>query len=155
MTKSTMHSVKGIAQWAKVFEQNRDMGDFHKDYNGQTSIDVILEPDQLAILAASGSRHSPKPTEDGIKVKFRRKWEHPTIPALGGAPKVVNAEDQEWSLDEFGLIGNNSEVEVFFTVYDTKMGKGTRLEGIRVLNHVAYETEYDPEEMGADARLPF
>ena len=151
MTKSAMHSVKGIANWAKVFDFNRDKGSFYEDCDGACTIDVLLDQEELAKLAESGSRLKPKVTEDGISVKFKRKFKHPSIPALGGAPKVVDSEDNVWDTEV--SIGNGSEAEVFFTVYDTKFGKGTRLEGVRITNLVEYER---PEgEETSDMRLPF
>lgn len=151
MTKSTMHSVKGTGNWAKVFDFSRDKGSFYEDCDGACTIDVLLDQEELAKLAESGSRLKPKVTDEGISVKFKRKFVHPSIPALGGAPKVVDAEDNVW--DPEVSIGNGSEVEVFFTVYDTKFGKGTRLEGVRILDLVEYERAEGEE--GSDTRLPF
>lgn len=149
MTKSTMHSVIGKGNWAKLFEHNRDIGEFHKDSDGAYTLDLELEQDQLNVVSESGSRLKPRVGEGGISIKFRRKHLHPSIPALGGAPKVVDKDDQPWNPEV--LIGNGSTLEVFFTVYDTKMGKGTRLEGVRVLDLV----EYEREDEDGDSRLPF
>jgi len=38
-----------------------------------------------------------------------------------------------------GLIGNGSVGVVFLDVYDTKMGKGCRLSGVQVVDHVEFE----------------
>ena len=154
MSESVMRSVKGKANWAKLFEFNRDKADFHTESDGLCSVNVVLEPDELAKLAESGSRLKPKATEEGVEVKFGRKFQHYSIPALGGAPKVVDANDELWDTEK--MIGNGTEVEVFFTVYPTKKyGKGTRLEGVRVLNLVEYIREDDGEGNVSDSRLPF
>jgi hypothetical protein len=149
MSKSSLHSVTGIAKWAKVFEFNRDRGEFHKEYDGAYTIQVYLEESEMKKHSASGSRAKPKIDDDGVYVQYRRKHINSVIPALGGAPKVVDANDEPWDSDN--LIGNGSKVEVFFTVYDSKMGKGTRLEGIRVLDPVEFEGTGE----GGGVRLPF
>lgn len=150
MTKSTMHSVIGTGSWARLFEFNRDKASFHEEYDGAYVIDVTLEQDQLDIVSNSGSRINPRVGEDGVFVKFKRRHLHPSIPALGGPPKVVDQDDQPWNPEV--LIGNGSKVEVFFTVYETSKGKGTRLEGVRVLDLVEYERE---DTGDGDSRLPF
>lgn len=147
---SKLYNVTGTAMYPKVFENNRDMHEgFHGSYGGAYTIDVVLEKDQLDAFTESGSRLKPRITDEGISIKFKRKHEHP-IDALGGPPKIADADNEPWDANVF--IGNGSKVEVWYEVYDTKMGKGTRLEGIRVLEHVPYEGDgdYEPKE-----KLPF
>lgn len=143
--------LEGIGEWAKVFEVNRDNGDFHKDYNGACTIDLVMDKEEFDKVAAAGARLSGKPHDQGVMVKFKRKFEDPNVEAFGGAPKVADAEGNLWDLDEKGLIGNGSKVKVFVTIYDSKFGKGTRLEGVQVLEHVEYES--DKEYSGV--KLPF
>ena len=50
MTKTT---VTGIAQWAKVFEENRDLDGFEgqwRDTNGRCTIDVIMDQSNFTKL---------------------------------------------------------------------------------------------------------
>mgnify|MGYP000367745600 CR=1 FL=1 len=50
--------VSGIAEWAKVFPQNRDMEGFdgvYRDHDGACTIDVIMDEDNLTALKASRS----------------------------------------------------------------------------------------------------
>lgn len=141
--------LEGIASWAKVFENNRDTNeDFHGE-GGAYTIDVQLEKEELDKLTNSGSRLKPKLTDDGISIRFKRKHIHPAgIEELGGPPKVVDAEKNLFS----GLIGNGSKVKVYVSVYDTKMGKGTRLEGLQVTDLVEFEGEGGE---GGGVQLPF
>jgi hypothetical protein len=141
---------EGIASWARVFEQNRDMDKrFHGDYDGLCSIDLEMDKEEYDKFIATGSRTSGKPGENGIIVKFKRKFAHAFA---GGAPKVAKADGTLWKLEEDGLIGNGSRVKVFATVYDTKIGKGTRLEGVQVLEHVPFESE---RKESTGIKLPF
>ena len=72
--------LSGIAEWAKVFTQNRDMEGFdgvYKDHNGACTIDLIMDDDNLAALKASRSmkKGSPDPQGRGTKVKFIREFD--------------------------------------------------------------------------------
>lgn len=143
--------IRGKAMWAKLFERNRDTGEYHTETDGVTSIEVVLEKEELDKLKATGSRLRPKVTDDGLSVRFRRPWKHRSIEEFGGPPQVVDAEGKEW--DDGVSIGNGSEVEVAIEVYDTSMGKGTRLTGVKVLEHVSYESEDSGEPKAP--KLPF
>ena len=134
----------GIAEWAKVFTQNRDMEGFdgvYKDHNGACTIDLIMDEDNLAALKASRSmkKGSPDPQGRGTKVKFIRKfdtgrdWD-------SGAPVVKKSDNSDWDFSSDGPIGNGSTVEVELSVYDTSRPNivGTRLDKVTVLDHVEY-----------------
>ena len=134
----------GTAEWAKVFEQNRDLKGFEGAYeahDGACTIDLIMDDDNLAALKASRSmkRGTPDQMGRGTKVKLVRKfdtgrdWD-------SGAPVVKKSDGTDWDYDLDGTIGNGSTVEVVLSVYDTKMKSivGTRLDAVTVLDHVQY-----------------
>lgn len=144
-----LFNVTGIAKYAKVFPRNKDNNEAFHGPDGAYTINVVLDKENLDIVSKSGSRLKPKLTDDGVEIKFKRKHTNEAIPAFGGAPKVVDGNDELW--DEEVSIGNGSKVEVWFSVYDTSMGKGTRLEGIRVLDLV----EWEGDEERKQVELPF
>ena len=148
---SQLYSVTGTANWAKLFERNRDKGEFHVETDGATTIDLLLDKEGLDTMKKAGSRLRPKITDEGVVIKFKRPWVHQSIEAFGGAPRVVNKDDEPWDTEI--SVGNGSQVEVFFSVYDTKMGKGTRLEGVRVLDLIEYEAPEGENKGGV--KLPF
>lgn len=134
----------GIAEWAKVFTQNRDMEGFdgaYRDCNGACTIDLILDDENLALLKASRSmkRGVPDTEGRGTRVKLVRKydtgkdWD-------SGAPIVKKSDGSNWDYSLDGTIGNGSTVEVVLSVYDTKMKSivGTRLDAVIVIDHVEY-----------------
>ena len=136
--------LSGIAEWAKVFTQNRDMEGFdgvYRDHDGACSIDVIMDDDSLTALKSSRSmkKGSPDPQGRGTKVKFIRKydtgrdWD-------SGAPIVKKSDGTDWDFDLDGTIGNGSTVEVELSVYDTSRPSivGTRLDKVTVLELVEY-----------------
>lgn len=142
--------LSGLAYWSKVFAENRDLTGFENalaDVGGQTSIDVDLDKDNLALLVKSRSmkKGTPSKENEGLtKVKFTRRWEDKIA---GGPPVVVKADGQPWDYDVDGVIGNGSLVEVVLSVYDTsrKSIVGTRLEKIRVVEHKAYDPDAEDE----------
>jgi hypothetical protein len=146
---SNTYYITGTAQWAKVFAHNKDNNeDFHGP-GGAYVVDLVVDKEELDGFVATGARTTPKTTDNGMTIKFKRKHTHPTIPSFGGPPQVVDADKGAW---DGTLIGNGSTIEIAYTVYDTKMGKGCRMEGVRIIEHV----ELPPMD-GEDAtpKLPF
>ena len=146
----------GIAEWARVFESNRDMDGFdgvYRDHDGACTIDLIMDDDNLAALKASRSMKKGTPDAEGrgTKVKFIRKfntgkdWD-------SGAPIVQKSDGSTWDINSDGTIGNGSTVEVELSVYDTSRPNivGTRLDKVKVINHVAYVAD----TAGDDASPP-
>ena len=137
---STQIDVKGKISWAKVFESNRDRADFHQSTDGAYKVTVTTDKATAKTLEKEGCRKKIKEGDDGFEVTFDRPhvgnhdWQ-------GGAPIVADITGKAWDLDEKGLIGNGSEGIVKVEIYPTQMGKGTRLLGLQVLEHVVYESE--------------
>jgi len=134
----------GIAEWARVFETNRDMDGFdgvYRDHDGACTIDIIMDDTNLSTLKASRSMKKGTPDAEGrgTKVKFIRKfntgkdWD-------SGAPIVQKSDGSTWDISSDGTIGNGSTVEVELSVYDTSRPNivGTRLDKVKVVDHVAY-----------------
>jgi len=147
-SKTTIVDLEGIAYWARVFEDNRDMigykpspdvkGTF-EDCEGAYTMDLYLEPEEATKLKESGSALQGGIDERGFRVRLKRKHRGP-FAAASGAPKVVKEDDTEWDFEEDGPIGNGSKVKVRVSVYTTSMTPGTRLEKVKVIEHVPMET---------------
>ena len=132
----------GIAEWAKVFEDNRDLKGFegaYEEFDGACTIDMILDKENMDRLSASRSmkKGSADAEGRGTRVRFVRKfntgrdWD-------SGSPVVLKSDGTKWDMDVDGLIGNGSTVTVTLSVYDTsrKSIVGTRLDRVKVLEHV-------------------
>ena len=122
----------GKAYWARVYEHNLD------EYLGvkKAVIELELDPEQRALLKKSGSKVRLDLKDDGtIRAKFKRNFVNEKIPELGGLPSVFDADGKPFS----DLIGNGSDVTIKVSVYDTQMGKGTRLDAVRVDTLVPYD----------------
>jgi len=146
----------GIAEWARVFETNRDMDGFdgvYRDHDGACTIDIIMDDANLSTLKASRSMKKGTPDAEGrgTKVKFIRKfntgkdWD-------SGAPIVQKSDGSTWDISSDGTIGNGSTVEVELSVYDTSRPNivGTRLDKVKVIDHVTYVAD----TAGDDASPP-
>lgn len=114
----------GPCKWAKVHKPDT--------YNGEDryKIDLYLSKKELAKLNESGSKVKLKEDDDGKFVTFSRKTQMEIAgeTKILGKPMVIDANKQDFDKD----IGNGSLVTCKVAIYDTKMGKGTRLEAVRV-----------------------
>tara|TARA_B110000285_G_C14994467_1_gene548054 strand:- start:253 stop:783 length:531 start_codon:yes stop_codon:yes gene_type:complete len=141
----------GIAEWSKVFAQNRDTKGYegaYEDCDGACTIDLIMDDSNLSLLQASRSMKKGSPDKEGrgTKVKFVRKY-NTGIDWNSGAPIVLKSDDTKWDLEVDGVIGNGSKVEVYLSVYDTKYKDkcGTRLDRVKVLEAVEVEESFYAE----------
>lgn len=148
----------GKASWPKLSEGNRDMYDWNAETmrydlesatKGRYSIGLEMNSSDYRELKKTGSmsaKHS-KVSDDGFDVvKFnrpheKRNFKGEVMAFASGEPVVQNTDGSPWDWSINGMIGNGSEVEVTVSVYDTKYQPGTRLEKVRVLELVPYETE--------------
>ena len=144
----------GIAEWAKVFEDNRDMKGFegaYEEFDGACTIDMILDKENMDRLIASKSmkKGSPDAEGRGTRVRFVRQF-NTGRDLDSGSPVVVKSDGTKWDMDVDGLIGNGSTVAVTLSVYDTsrKSIVGTRLDRVKVLEHVKPPSD-DEDEVAA------
>ena len=138
-------TVTGIAQWAKVFEENRDLDGYQgqwQDTDGRCTIEMILDEDNEARIKNAGCMSSGKddPEGRGRAFKFTRKFDTPND-WDGGAPAVYKPDGTAWSFKADGPIGNGSEVLVELDIYKNKSYTSytTRLERVKVINLVSYD----------------
>jgi hypothetical protein len=138
--------VEGIAEWPKVFESNRDKTGYKgafEDTNGRTSINLILDDQNYGLLKQSGSlkRGTPDAEKRGTNVKVDRKWETDRDWECG-APAIYRADGNPWDLEVDGYIGNGSKVrvELVVTHFPDRGVAATRLEAIKVLELVPFES---------------
>ena len=156
----------GISEWARVFAENRDLTGFkpspqpegtYEKHDGACSIDLIMDDDNYGILKASKSMKEARKDEEGRgkRVTFIRKfntgndWD-------SGAPIVLKSDGTPWSYSADGNIGNGSTVELYLSVYDiVKYGNtGTRLEKVKVLDHVEYIQPQDDGDVPPSTKKP-
>ena len=136
-------TTEGPIIWAKVFEQNRDFPPFDDNKDGFYTLTQIIDDAEKAKLEAAGCRKKLETNPDGPGWLYKPRRAH-TVPGkdwAGGPPKIAKPDATPWSLEDDGLIGNGSVCLLVCQVYDSRNGKGTRLEAIQVLEHVPYASE--------------
>jgi hypothetical protein len=137
----------GPVSWAKLKKPD--------DYQGQLSwkINVYLDKKGLKTLQESELRVRPKKDDNGTYVTFKRS----TVKEIKGEeiefdpPTVLDKNNEP--LDR--LVGNGSVATVKVSVFDTRMGKGHRLESVRVEELVEYEGTKSVEGNAPAVGLPF
>lgn len=127
--------VTGKCKWARVYESQMDTK-FGEKFH------ITVYPDEASMiqLKTSGARVKAREDEDGVNFKFSKdnKREFKGVEKVLGPPQVLDADGKS-TFDK--IIGNGSTVTVKLAVYDSKFGKGTRLEAVRVDEHVPFESE--------------
>ena len=137
---STQIDIKGTLDWAKVFESNRDHNEWNEDKDGEYKVTVTTDKKTADALKKAGCQKKIEEVDGGHRITVVR----PHVGSqdwMGGAPVVADKSGKEWNFEEKGFIGNGSKGIVKVEIYPTKVGSGTRLVGLQVLDHVVYETE--------------
>lgn len=136
MPKSKVLYLSGKGSWFKLVEPD--------EYRGTKNWKFDFYPDDKswAAIKAQGIQKKVKENEDGKFISLARpvakKWklkdgESPEF----DPPRILGPDDQPW--DTSVIIGNGSAVTIKIEVYQTSMGPGTRLDVVRVDDHVPYE----------------
>lgn len=155
-------TTKGAIEWAKIFEENRDMNGFegqYEDSEGAYVLTQVLNKDEFEKLKKAGTMKKPiqKRLMDGeIAIKFERRHlvkdkSGKEIPQAGGAPKVVGPDGKRWDVETQGLIGNGTIAEVTnlittFPGQDGKTVSRTSLTKIKIVEHIPYVREEEGED---------
>lgn len=139
---SELIEITGRAKYARLFEHNRDPGTTkgvngaRYDFPEATSVDLLVEPEEYDTLKAAFPTYKDDPTEQGMRVKFKRTWVNEYNPDSGGCASIVDDNDQPW--DHSVPIGDDSLLTVYAEVYPSKapLGYSMRMLGVKVLEHV-------------------
>lgn len=157
-SKTETHKFIGKALWAKIYEAD--------EFRGSSNFKIDIEASDSTVKAykSSGIQGKIKENENGSVLSFKRAetklikgQKHTFAP-----PKVYDKDGNvlvEYKKNSDGtgfervgtpvLIGNGSEVELTVSVYDTAMGKGQRLESVKIIDLI----EYAPSDEGFSDRI--
>lgn len=141
----------GTIEWAKVFEDNRDLKGYDGEYektDGAYVVDQVLSKEEYQKLVNAGSQKKPKQKRlmDGeIVIKMMRphrvvKRDGTELPQAGGAPEVTDIDGNPVS----ERIGNGSKAEITnlistFKGQDGKVYSRTTMTKIKILELVPFE----------------
>lgn len=121
------YNFKGTLRWGRLNTPD----DMYKNYYAE----IYMDEAEATKVKASGLQLKFKEDENGHYVKFRRPETKEIKNELVKfeAPKVtLNGEPYE------GIVGNGSLINLNVVVYDTRKGKGHRLNSVEVLELVEY-----------------
>jgi hypothetical protein len=143
------HYFTGKAKWARLREEQAKV--FDGDDRGKfctLNFYFTNEDEKKAFRLLKTRKQFRIDEETGEEyVEFRRYLHNNVSPKLGGPPKVVDKENLPVEV----AIGNGSTVTVKISTYDSKAGKATRLEGVRIEDLV----EYVREQNESEEEMPF
>ena len=122
------------------------------DKFGNYSIQLYLDPDNLALYTKQGLAAEVKEDERGKFVRFKRVPVRVKNgkPIEFGAPRVFNRDGQPIT----ELIGNGSKVICKVTIYDTPKGRSSTLEAVQVSELIPYGGPVESAVSGDDFK-PF
>jgi hypothetical protein len=134
----------GKAKWCKLYQPD--------DFNGlkKWKMSFFPDPQSWDRYEKAGLKLKRRFDEDGEYIILSRDTEK----VMKGnvvefePPEVVDADEREF----VEPIGNGSEVTVAVATFDTKFGKGHRLNKVRVDTHVPFDGD-TPQRMPARGEL--
>lgn len=123
--------------------------------HGVYSIGIILDPASQAEYDNSGIRLKPK-SWNGSKLFYTFKRPDKALIkdelVTFGPPKVIDKDKNALT----AFVGNGSKVTAKVIVYDTRMGKGHRLEAVQVTELVEFKPKAEAAAAAAPAeKMPF
>lgn len=136
------YEFSGITTYAKLYTPDTKFGNYWK-------MNLYLDPANLALLKSSGLRLKVHEDEQGSFVTFKKSAD-PVDYKDGKGPQEAKPPRISYEAEkppENIRIGNGSKVSVTVDVYDTKIGKGHRLQSVHVEKLVPYELVSREEEV--------
>ena len=152
--KTTIVSMTGFVEYAKVFPENLDTGDFYEKTQGAYITNFYPEDDEgfkaffdagapVASLGHDTIKIGNSAIASGKYLKLKRPHVHTTVPEWGGAPAVFDHTQGEslkkWSFADDGELGHGTKVTVKVSVWVDGKKSIQRLEKMAVLKHVEYD----------------
>jgi len=142
----------GTAKWAQLGLGPTPEDNADKEYKSW-KLNLYLSDDSWEDFARSGLQLKAKEDEDGRYVTFRRPFSKVIKDDLVKfePPKVTDAEGVGFR----DYIGNGSEVIIKVATFDTRKGRGHRLEEVKVVTLVDFKSEAQKLVVGGREFAPF
>ena len=145
--KTTIVSMTGFVEYARIFKENMDDNDYHVKTQGQYNANFYPETTEGFEAYFQAGAPVSSMGHDTIKVgnselatgkfiKIKRPNLHPTVAEWGGAPAVFDFREgvsmKKWDFDADGEVGNGSKVTVKVSVWSDGKKSIQRLEKIAI-----------------------
>lgn len=143
MSGTKHYYFRGKCKWAMVHRMDEEFNNY--------KIDLYFDDESRVLYDESGCQNKVKSDDDGDYVTFRRRDQQLIKDELVkfGKPKVVDKEGETFTEN----IGNGSQVVVKIAVFDTRNGKGHRLESLLVEDWIPYEGSGDGESTVEEVKV--
>lgn len=168
MAKSTIVTMNGSIEYARVFPDNMDTNmEYHVKTEGQYNVNFY--PESNEDFDAYFDAGAPVSTmgHDAIKVngntelemgkylKLKRPNKHPSgIEDFGGAPLVFDHREgpstKKWSMVTDGELGNGTKATVKVSIFGDGTRASIRLEKIAIKKLVVFDGEAGGSSMNKD-----
>lgn len=145
--KTTIVSMTGFVEYARIFKENMDENDYHVKTQGQYNVNFYPETTEGFEAYFQAGAPVSSMGHDTIKVgnpevatgkflKLKRPNVHPTVAEWGGAPAVfdfrLGVSMKKWDFKADGEVGNFSKVTVKVSVWSDGKRSIQRLEKVAV-----------------------
>lgn len=144
---TTLVSMTGFVEYARVFTENMDDNDYHEKTQGQFNVNFYPETTEGFEAYFQAGAPVSSMGHDTIKIgtpdlgtgkflKLKRPNVHSFAPEWGGAPTVFDFREgvsmKKWSMTDDGEVGNGSKVTVKVSVWSDGKKSIQRLEKVAV-----------------------
>jgi len=144
---TTIVSMTGFVEYARVFKENMDENDYHVKTQGQYNVNFYPETTEGFEAYFQAGAPVSSMGHDTIKIgnselatgkflKLKRPNLHPIVAEWGGAPTVFDFREgvsmKKWDFAADGEVGNGSKVTVKVSVWADGKKSIQRLEKIAI-----------------------
>jgi len=151
---TTLVSMTGFVEYARIFPENMDDGDYHTKTQGQYNVNFYPEDNDGFEAYFKGGAPVSALGHDTIKIgnqalatgkylKLKRPNVHAVVADWGGAPAIFDFREgvgmKKWKMLEDGEVGNGSKVTVKVSVWSDGNKSIQRLEKIAVHELVEFD----------------
>jgi hypothetical protein len=162
--KTTLVTMTGLVEYARIFHGNMDDGDYHTNTKGQYNVNFYPESQEalgeyfkagvpVASMGYDTIKIGNPELATGKYLKLKRPNVHPLVSEWGGAPAVFDFREglgmKKWDMGVDGEVGNGSKVTVKVSVWTDGNKSIQRLEKVAVLELV----KYDPAAQGSSVDM--
>lgn len=145
--KTTIVSMTGFIEYARIFPQNVDDSEYHIKTQGQYNVNFYPETTEGFEAYFQAGAPVSAMGHDTIKIgnselatgkflKLKRPAVHASVADFGGVPTVFDFREgvsmKKWSFDADGEVGNGSKVTVKVSVWTDGKKSIQRLEKVAV-----------------------
>ena len=145
--KTTIVTMTGFVEYARIFPENMDTNDYHAKTQGQYNVNFYPETQEdfgayfeagapVSALGYDTIKVGNTELATGKFLKFKRPNVHPAVEEWGGPPAVFDFREgpgmKKWDFELDGEVGSGSKVTIKVSVWTDGKKSFQRLEKVAV-----------------------